>query len=159
MCWLFVCCLFLLIPPPLWKQPLPHPLICLARVFAHSAILSHALAHAHRHKQTSLWGKTSRVMSRRLTSCSRSGLPPITCHLHAAPHPSTPSWGTRSPSHRELSSASTELHSFHSKPRAHVGYEIGPGTKCATFEQSHICCWVRIWQGTKKVVTIYFQKP
>lgn len=111
-CWLFVCCLFLFIPPPLWKQPLSHPLICLLHLFG-----SCPYTHAHRHKQTDrLWGKMSRVMSRRLTSCSRSGLPPIICHLHAAPHPSTPSWGTRSPSRRELSSASTELHSFHTSP-------------------------------------------
>lgn len=82
-----------------------------------SSVGSCPFTHAHRHRQTDrLWGKTSRVMSRRLTSCSRSGLPPIICHLHAAPHPSTPSWGTRSPSRRELSSASTELHSFHTSP-------------------------------------------
>lgn len=135
MCWLFVCCLFLLIPPPLWKQPLPHPLICLPHVFGHTSVLSHALAHAHRHKQTDrLWGKTSRVMSRILTSCSRSGLPPITCHLHAAQHPSTPSWGTRSPSRRELSSASTELYTLSTLLQASSPCRLWnhPSTKCAT---------------------------
>lgn len=50
-CWLFVCCLFLLIPPPLWKQPLPHPLTCLPHVFGHSSIHTRSRTHT----DTSRW--------------------------------------------------------------------------------------------------------
>lgn len=46
MCWLFVYCLFLLIPPPLWIQSLSHPLICLRHPsFVHAfSLCAHACA-------------------------------------------------------------------------------------------------------------------
>lgn len=46
MCWLFVYCLFLLIPPPLWIQSLSHPLICLRHLlFVHAfSMCAHACA-------------------------------------------------------------------------------------------------------------------
>lgn len=140
-CWLFVCCLFLLIPPPLWKQPLPHPLICLPHVFGHSSVLSHARARTQtqadepsvRQDEPCHEPQTDIMLTLRPSS---NHLSPACC---ATPLDSKLRHTFAIPSRTVFCQHWATLFPHFSKPRAHVGYEIGPGTKCATI------CFVWTW--------------
>ncbi len=134
-CWLFVCCLFLLIPPPLWKQPLPHPLICLARPFTRARARTQTQADepSVRQDEPCHEPQTDIMLTLRPSS---NHLSPACC---ATPLDSKLRHTFAIPSRTVFCQHWATLFPLFSKPRAHVGYEIGPGTKCATLR------FVRTW--------------